>query len=127
MYWTEYLIIVRTVASSPLKTEKQPENLSVKTAKNELERTSKMILDIIKILRKCLSFAEIKYGWISEEDKKITYHSRKLLLFENENTWMKKRRDLFDVVTMGPMMVWMYARCMMYLDLIWIKDQRNLW
>lgn len=92
--------------------------MSVKTAKNELERTSKMILDIIKILRKCLSFAEIKYGWISEEDKKITYHSRKLLLFENENTWMKKRRDLFDVVTMGPMMVWMYARCMMYLDLI---------
>lgn len=92
--------------------------MSVKTAKNELERTSKMILDIIKILRKCLSFAEIKYGWISEEDKKITYHSRKLLLFENENTRMKKRRDLFDVVTMGPMMVWMYARCMMYLDLI---------
>lgn len=92
--------------------------MSVKTAKNELERTSKMILDIIKILRKCLSFADIKYGWISEEDKKITYHSRKLLLFENENTWMKKRRDLFDVVTMGPMMVWMYARCMMYLDLI---------
>ena len=92
--------------------------MSVKTAKNELERTSKMMLDIIKILRKCLSFAEIKYGWISEEDKKITYHSRKLLLFENENTWMKKRRDLFDVVTMGPMMVWMYARCMMYLDLI---------
>ena len=92
--------------------------MSVKTAKNELERTSKMILDIIKILRKCLSFAEIKYGWISEEDKKITHHSRKLLLFENENTWMKKRRDLFDVVTMGPMMVWMYARCMMYLDLI---------
>ena len=47
MYWTEYLIIVRAVASSPWKTEKQPENLSVKTAKSELERTSKMVLDII--------------------------------------------------------------------------------
>ena len=95
---------------------------------SKTSRTSKivsifyLILEIYpiitkKILRKCLSFAEIKYGWISEEDKKITYHSRKLL-FENENTWIKKRRDLFDVVTMGHMMVWMYARCMMYLDLI---------
>ena len=30
-------------------------------------------------------------------DKKIIYHSRKLLLFSQEQTWMKKGSDLFDV------------------------------
>ena len=49
------------------------------------------------MLSKCLCFAETKVQ-ITEDDKKIIYHSRKSLLFDRGNTWMKKRGgDLFDV------------------------------
>ena len=49
-----------------------------------------------ELLSKCLSFAETKVQ-ITKDDKKILYHSRKSLLFDRENTWMKKGGDLFDV------------------------------
>ena len=42
-----------------------------------------------ELLSKCLSFAETKIQ-ITEDDKKIIYHSTKLLLFDQGNTWMKK-------------------------------------
>ena len=44
----------------------------------------------------------------TEDDKKIIYHLRKLLLFDKGNTWMKKEKDLFDVAK-RPMMVLKYA------------------
>ena len=47
-------------------------------------------------MSKCLGFAETKVQ-ITEDDKKIIYHSRKSLLFDRGNTWMKKGGDLFDV------------------------------
>ena len=50
------------------------------------------------LLTKCLKFAEEKVH-ISNGDKKIIYHARKSLLFNEEGTWMKKD-GLFDV-TMG--------------------------
>ena len=50
------------------------------------------------LLTKCLKFAEEKVQ-ISNDDKKIIYHARKYLLFNEEGTWMKKD-GLFDV-TMG--------------------------
>ena len=50
------------------------------------------------LLTKCLKFAEEKVQ-ISNDDKKIIYHARKSLLFNEEGTWMKKD-GLFDV-TMG--------------------------
>ena len=34
---------------------------------------------------------------LDDHDKKIIYHSRKSLLFNQEQTWMKKGSDLFDV------------------------------
>ena len=34
---------------------------------------------------------------ITEYDKKIIYHSRKSLLFDKGNTWMKKAENIFDV------------------------------
>ena len=42
-----------------------------------------------ELLSKCLSFAETKVQ-ITEDDKKIINHSRKSLLFDRGNTWMKK-------------------------------------
>ena len=42
-----------------------------------------------ELLSKCLSFGETKVQ-ITEDDKKIIYHLRKSLLFDKENTWMKK-------------------------------------
>ena len=42
-----------------------------------------------ELLSKYLSFAETKVQ-ITEDDKKIIYHSRKSLLFDKGNTWMKK-------------------------------------
>ena len=42
-----------------------------------------------ELLSKCLNFAETKIQ-ISEEDKKIVFHSRKSLLFDKDSTWMKK-------------------------------------
>ena len=50
------------------------------------------------LLKKCLKFAEEKVQ-ISNDDKRIIYHARKSLLFNEEGTWMKKD-GLFDV-TMG--------------------------
>ena len=47
------------------------------------------------LLTKCLKFAEEKVQ-ISNDDKKIIYHARKSLLFNEEGTWMKKD-GLFDV------------------------------
>ena len=38
----------------------------------------------------CLSFPETKIQ-ITKDDKKIIYHSRKSLLFDQGNMWMKKR------------------------------------
>ena len=49
-----------------------------------------------KLLSKCLNFAETKVQ-ITEDDKKIVYHSRKSLLFDKGNTWMKEGGDIFDV------------------------------
>ena len=43
-----------------------------------------------ELLSKWLSFAETKVK-MTEDDKKIIYHSRKSLLFDRGNTWMKKR------------------------------------
>ena len=50
-----------------------------------------------ELLSKYLRFAETKVQ-ITGDDKKIIYHSRKSLLFDRGNTWMKKRGegDLFD-------------------------------
>ena len=48
-----------------------------------------------ELLSKYLTFAETKVQ-ITEDDKKTIYHSRKSLLFDKANTWMKKE-DLFDV------------------------------
>ena len=49
-----------------------------------------------ELLSKSLSFAETKVQ-ITQDDKKIMYHSRKSLLFDKENTWMKKGENIFDV------------------------------
>ena len=43
-----------------------------------------------ELLSKCLSFAETKVQ-ITKDDNKILYHSRKSLLFDRRNTWMKKK------------------------------------
>ena len=50
------------------------------------------------LLTKCLKFAEEKVQ-ISDDDKKIIYHARKSLLFNEGGTWMKK--DGLSYVTMG--------------------------
>ena len=50
------------------------------------------------LLTKCLKFAAEKVQ-ISNDDKKVIYHARKSLLFNEGGTWMKKD-GLFDV-TMG--------------------------
>ena len=42
-----------------------------------------------ELLSKCISFAETKVQ-ITEDDKTITYHSRKSLLLDRGNTWMMK-------------------------------------
>ena len=34
---------------------------------------------------------------LNDHDKKIIYHSHKSLLFNQEQTWMRKGSDLFDV------------------------------
>ena len=47
-----------------------------------------------ELLSKSLSYAETKIQ-ITEDSKKI-YHLIKSLLFEKENTWVKKGRDLFN-------------------------------
>ena len=49
-----------------------------------------------KLLIKALKFAE-SYTGISDEDKRIMNHSRKSLLFNNRQAWMKKESGLFNV------------------------------
>ena len=43
-----------------------------------------------------VTFVETRIN-IDNYDKQIIYHSRKSSLFNQEQTWMKKRSDLFDV------------------------------
>ena len=50
------------------------------------------------LLTKCFNFAQEKVQ-IFSDDKKIIYHARKSLLFNERGTWIKKD-GLFDV-TMG--------------------------
>ena len=49
-----------------------------------------------ELLTDALTFAETIIN-LDDHDKKIIYHSRKSLLFNQEQTWMKKGSDLFDV------------------------------
>ena len=49
-----------------------------------------------ELLTDALMFAETIIN-LDDQDKKIIYHSRKSLLFNQEQTWMKKGNDLFDV------------------------------
>ena len=49
------------------------------------------------LLNDALTFVETIIN-IDDHDKKIIYHSRKSLLFNQEQTWMKKWSDLFDVL-----------------------------
>ena len=49
-----------------------------------------------ELLTDALTFAETIIN-LDDQDKKIIYHSRKSLLFNQEQTWMKKGSDLFDV------------------------------
>ena len=51
------------------------------------------------LLKQSLDFAE-KHIKISTEDKAIIKHARKSLLFNKQETWIKKESGLFDV-TMG--------------------------
>ena len=51
------------------------------------------------LLKQSLDFAE-KHIKISTEDKAIIKHARKFLLFNKQQTWIKKESGLFDV-TMG--------------------------
>ena len=52
-----------------------------------------------KLLRNSIIFAESLTN-ISDKEKEIIHHSRKSLLFNNNESWMKKGGQLFDV-TMG--------------------------
>ena len=49
-----------------------------------------------ELLTDALTFAETIIN-LDDQDKNIIYHSRKSLLFNQEQTWMKKGSDLFDV------------------------------
>ena len=51
------------------------------------------------LLKKALNFAS-KRVCIKKEDKEIVFHARKSLLFNKEETWIKKEGGTFDV-TMG--------------------------
>ena len=52
-----------------------------------------------KLLIKALKFTD-SYTFISDEDKRIINHTRKSLIFKNQQVWIKKESGLFDV-TMG--------------------------
>ena len=52
-----------------------------------------------QLLKEALDFAN-SYIKIPENDKKITNHARKSLLFNKQQIWIKKESGLFDV-TMG--------------------------
>ena len=49
-----------------------------------------------KLLRKALKFVE-SYTDISDEGKRIINHSRKSLLFNSKQAWIKKESALFDI------------------------------
>ena len=49
-----------------------------------------------ELLTIALNFAEEKIP-LSNEDKKIIFHSRKSLFFNENQAWMKKRGECFDV------------------------------
>ena len=49
-----------------------------------------------ELLTNALTLAETIIN-LDDHDKKIIYHSRKSLLFNQEQTWMKKESDMFDV------------------------------
>ena len=48
-----------------------------------------------ELLTNALTFAEIVFN-LHDHDKNIIYHSRKSLFFNEGQTWMKKRSDMFD-------------------------------
>ena len=52
-----------------------------------------------ELLNKGLRFAQ-EYIDITSKDTEFIYHTRKLLLFDEKDAWMKKQSGLFDV-TMG--------------------------
>ena len=49
-----------------------------------------------ELLTDALTFAETIIN-LDDYDKKIIHHSRKSFIFNQEQTWMKKGSDLFDV------------------------------
>ena len=51
------------------------------------------------VLKKALTFAEA-HTHLSDDYKAIIHHARKTLLFNDQQTWIKKKSRLFDV-TMG--------------------------
>ena len=51
------------------------------------------------LLKKALTFAEA-HTHLSDDDKAIIHHARKSLLFNDQQTWIKRDSGLFDV-TMG--------------------------
>ena len=51
------------------------------------------------LLKKALTFAEA-HAHLSDDDKAIIHHARKSLLFNDQQTWIKRDSGLFDV-TMG--------------------------
>ena len=53
-------------------------------------------LTLRELLTDALTFAKTIIK-LDDYDKKIIYHSRKSLLFNQEQMWMKKGGDLFDV------------------------------
>ena len=52
-----------------------------------------------ELLNKGLRFAQ-EYIDVTSEDREIIYRARKSLLFDENDTWMKKQSGLFDI-TMG--------------------------
>ena len=51
------------------------------------------------LLNSAIEFAT-NYTYVSNNDREIIYHARKSLLFNNNETWVKKSGHTFDV-TMG--------------------------
>jgi len=76
---------------------------------NEKEQHSFMVFDVKdfypsiseQLLRKALLFAN-SITPLTRDEKEIIFHSRKSLLFNNGEGWVKKGNKLFDV-TMGTM------------------------
>ena len=52
-----------------------------------------------KLLRNALDFLKT-HKQVSKKDIELIYHARKSLLFSENDTWIKKGGELFDV-TMG--------------------------